>query len=208
MAARPGGRRPGAQVLHRLPVAGDLRGAAGRRSVAPRRRAGGESLVARGQGVGLASDPEARRAPQLARGPGGQPGGRGGERPVRRGGGRGRARAPDRAAGRGAGGRRGVVGRVDPRGGGAGPRLVSRDGAERAAARALAAGRTDRGGPGARGGAVARVGARLGGARRPAAGIATVAAGLALQGLQVLPVLFLGAMVTGWRLLRLESELA
>src|SRR5216110_253709 len=35
-----------------------------------------------------------------------------------------------------------------------------------------------------------------------------VAAGLALQGLQVLPVLFLGAMVTGWRLLRLESELA
>jgi len=35
-----------------------------------------------------------------------------------------------------------------------------------------------------------------------------VAAGLALQGLQVLPVLFLGAMVTGWRLLKLESELA
>jgi len=35
-----------------------------------------------------------------------------------------------------------------------------------------------------------------------------VAAGLALQGLQVLPVLFLGAMVTGWRLLQLESELA
>src|SRR5205814_1316193 len=35
-----------------------------------------------------------------------------------------------------------------------------------------------------------------------------VAAGLALQGLQVLPVLLLGAMVTGWRLLRLESELA
>ncbi len=35
-----------------------------------------------------------------------------------------------------------------------------------------------------------------------------VAAGLALQALQVLPVLFLGAMVTGWRLLKLESELA
>jgi len=35
-----------------------------------------------------------------------------------------------------------------------------------------------------------------------------VAAGLALQGLQVLPVLFLGATVTGWRLLKLESELA
>jgi uncharacterized membrane protein YbhN (UPF0104 family) len=35
-----------------------------------------------------------------------------------------------------------------------------------------------------------------------------VAAGLALQGLQVLPVLFLGAMVTGWRLLKLETELA
>jgi uncharacterized membrane protein YbhN (UPF0104 family) len=35
-----------------------------------------------------------------------------------------------------------------------------------------------------------------------------VAAGLALQGLQVLPVLFLGAMVTGWRLLKIESELA
>ena len=35
-----------------------------------------------------------------------------------------------------------------------------------------------------------------------------VAAGLALQGLQVLPVLLLGAMVTGWRLLKLESELA
>jgi uncharacterized membrane protein YbhN (UPF0104 family) len=35
-----------------------------------------------------------------------------------------------------------------------------------------------------------------------------VAAGLALQGLQVLPVLFLGAMVTGWRFLTLESELA
>ena len=35
-----------------------------------------------------------------------------------------------------------------------------------------------------------------------------VAAGLALQGLQVLPVLFLGAMMTGWRLLKLESELA
>ncbi len=34
-----------------------------------------------------------------------------------------------------------------------------------------------------------------------------VAAGLALQGLQALPVLALGAMVTGWRLLRLESEL-
>src|SRR5947208_3420488 len=176
MAARPGGRRPGAQVLHRLPVAGDLRGAAGRRSVAPRRRVGGEPLVARGQGVGLAPHSEARRAPQLARGPGGQPGGRGGERPVRRGGGRGRARAPDRTAGRGAGGRRGVVGRVDPRGGGAGPRLVSRDGAERAAARAVAAGSTDRGGAGARGGAVARVGTRLGVACRPVAGIAPVAA--------------------------------
>ncbi|PYP06012.1 MAG: hypothetical protein DMD25_07750 [Gemmatimonadetes bacterium] len=35
-----------------------------------------------------------------------------------------------------------------------------------------------------------------------------VAAGLALQGLQVLPVLLLGAMATGWRLLKLESELA
>ena len=35
-----------------------------------------------------------------------------------------------------------------------------------------------------------------------------VVAGLALQALQVLPVLFLGAMVTGWRLLKLESELA
>ena len=35
-----------------------------------------------------------------------------------------------------------------------------------------------------------------------------VAAGLALQGLQVLPVLFLGAMLTGWRLLKLETELA
>ncbi len=35
-----------------------------------------------------------------------------------------------------------------------------------------------------------------------------VAAGLALQGLQVLPVLLLGAMVTGWRLLKLETELA
>jgi uncharacterized membrane protein YbhN (UPF0104 family) len=35
-----------------------------------------------------------------------------------------------------------------------------------------------------------------------------VAAGLALQGLQVLPVLFLGAMVTGWHLLQLEAELA
>ena len=34
-----------------------------------------------------------------------------------------------------------------------------------------------------------------------------VAAGLVLQGLQVLPVLALGAMVTGWRLLRLEAEL-
>jgi hypothetical protein len=34
-----------------------------------------------------------------------------------------------------------------------------------------------------------------------------VAAGLALQGLQVLPVLLLGAMVTGWRLLALEDEL-
>jgi uncharacterized membrane protein YbhN (UPF0104 family) len=35
-----------------------------------------------------------------------------------------------------------------------------------------------------------------------------VAAGLALQGLQVLPVLLLGAMVTGWHLLQLEAELA
>ena len=35
-----------------------------------------------------------------------------------------------------------------------------------------------------------------------------VAAGLALQALQVLPVLLLGAMVTGWRLLKLETELA
>jgi uncharacterized membrane protein YbhN (UPF0104 family) len=35
-----------------------------------------------------------------------------------------------------------------------------------------------------------------------------VAAGLALQGLQVLPVLLLGAMVTGWRLFKLETELA
>ena len=34
-----------------------------------------------------------------------------------------------------------------------------------------------------------------------------VAAGLALQGLQVLPVLLLGAMVTGWRLLRVKREL-
>jgi uncharacterized membrane protein YbhN (UPF0104 family) len=35
-----------------------------------------------------------------------------------------------------------------------------------------------------------------------------VAAGLALQGLQVLPVLLLGAIVTGWRLLKLEAEVA
>ncbi len=35
-----------------------------------------------------------------------------------------------------------------------------------------------------------------------------VAAGLALQALQVLPVLLLGAMVTGWRLLKLEAEVA
>src|SRR5205823_12978272 len=35
-----------------------------------------------------------------------------------------------------------------------------------------------------------------------------VAAGLALQGLQVLSVLLRGAMATGWRLLKLESELA
>jgi uncharacterized membrane protein YbhN (UPF0104 family) len=35
-----------------------------------------------------------------------------------------------------------------------------------------------------------------------------VAAGLALQGLQVLPVLALGAMVTGWRLLRIKREVA
>jgi uncharacterized membrane protein YbhN (UPF0104 family) len=34
-----------------------------------------------------------------------------------------------------------------------------------------------------------------------------VAAGLALQALQVLPVLALGAMVTGWRLLRIEREI-
>ena len=34
-----------------------------------------------------------------------------------------------------------------------------------------------------------------------------VAAGLALQGLQVFPVLALGAMVTGWRLLKLEREI-
>lgn len=34
-----------------------------------------------------------------------------------------------------------------------------------------------------------------------------VAAGLVLQGLQVIPVLVIGAMVTGWRLLRLEAEL-
>jgi len=33
-----------------------------------------------------------------------------------------------------------------------------------------------------------------------------VAAGLALQGLQVFPVLLLGAMVTGWRLLRVKRE--
>ena len=33
-----------------------------------------------------------------------------------------------------------------------------------------------------------------------------VAAGLALQALQVLPVLLLGAMVTGWRLLRVKRE--
>ncbi len=35
----------------------------------------------------------------------------------------------------------------------------------------------------------------------------SVAAGLALQGLQVVPVLALGAMVTGWSLLRLSAEL-
>lgn len=34
-----------------------------------------------------------------------------------------------------------------------------------------------------------------------------VAAGLALQGLQVLPVLFLGAIVTGWRLRQIEADL-
>src|SRR5207245_9041975 len=68
-----------------------------------------------------------------------------------------------------------VAGSVDPCVDVAGPRLVSRDGAERAAARALAAGSSDRGGAGARGGAVARVGTRLGVARRPAAGIAPVA---------------------------------
>lgn len=34
-----------------------------------------------------------------------------------------------------------------------------------------------------------------------------VAAGLALQGLQVLPVLFLGAVVTGWRLSQFETDL-
>jgi glycosyltransferase 2 family protein len=35
-----------------------------------------------------------------------------------------------------------------------------------------------------------------------------VAAGLALQGLQVIPVLFLGAVVTGWRLRQLEADLS
>jgi len=57
------------------------------------------SLAAKGWGC--APDPQARRAPQLAGGPGGEPGRRGRERPVGRGGGRGRPRALDRAAGRG-----------------------------------------------------------------------------------------------------------
>jgi undecaprenyl-diphosphatase len=35
-----------------------------------------------------------------------------------------------------------------------------------------------------------------------------VAAGLALQGLQVIPVLFLGAVVTGWRLRQVEADLS
>ena len=176
MGARPGGRRPHAQVLHGVSVAGDLRGPARRRSVAPHHRARREPLVARGQGVGLAPDPEACRAPRLARRPGGQPGGRGRERPVGRGSGRSGPGALDRAAGRRTGRGRGVVGRVDSRGGGVGPRRVSRDGAERAAARAVAAGSTGRGRVGARGGAVARLGTRLGVAGRPPAGIAPIAA--------------------------------
>src|SRR5205823_2554956 len=159
---------------------------------------------------------ETGSAAQLAPRPGGEPGGGRGERSV---GGRGRgggARARDRAAGGRADRRGRVVGGVDPTGRGIGPGAVSRYGAQPAPARALAAPFT------------ALIAANLSGLLRPTPanvgvtqaalvvgllpfGVApeqAVAAGLALQGLQVLPVLLLGAMVTGWRLLKLETELA
>ncbi len=53
----------------------------------------------------------------------------------------------------------------------------------------------------------ALIAANLSGLLRPTPANVGVAAGLALQGLQVLPVLLLGAMVTGWRLLRVKREL-
>src|SRR5207247_381737 len=81
-------------------------------SAAPRGRVRRESLVARRQGVGVASHPQARGAAPLAGGPGGEPGGCGRQRPVCGRRGRGGAGARGRTAGRGAGGRpsRGRVG--------------------------------------------------------------------------------------------------
>src|SRR6266545_1721170 len=59
VAARVGGRRVRAQVPDRLPVARDLHRAARGEPVAPRDRARGAPLVARRQGLGVASDPQA-----------------------------------------------------------------------------------------------------------------------------------------------------
>src|SRR5439155_476023 len=198
MAPRPRGRRPGAEIPHRVPVARHLRRAARRRPVAPRHRARREPLVPRGQGVGLAPDPQPRRATQLASGPGGEPGGRRRERPVRRGG---RLVWPTAFALYNWAAQWSTY------------HLVLR--ATHVPVSSAAS-------------FTALIVVNLGGLLRPTPanvgvtqaalvvgllpfGVApehAVAAGLALQGLQVLPVLFLGAMVTGWRLLQLESELA
>src|SRR6266571_3385600 len=157
-------------------VARDGRRAARRESAAPRGRVRRESLVARRQGVGVASHPQARGAAPLAGGPGGEPGGCGRQRPVCGRRGRGGAGARDRTAGRRAGRRRALISGVDARSGGARPGAVSRDGAERARAGVVAARAAGRCGAHARDRAAVGVGARLGVARRPAARLVAVPA--------------------------------
>src|SRR6266571_3793638 len=176
MARRACRGRAGAQVSHGLPVARDGRRAARRESAAPRGRVRRESLVARRQGVGVASHPQARGAAPLAGGPGGEPGGCGRQRPVCGRRGRGGAGARDRTAGRRAGRRRALISGVDARSGGARPGAVSRDGAERARAGVVAARAAGRCGAHARDRAAVGVGARLGVARRPAARLVAVPA--------------------------------
>src|SRR5437016_5725418 len=127
-------RGAGTQVPRRLSLACDRRRPVRGGPVAPGRRPGRQSFLARREGLGVASDPQAGGSAQLARGPGGEPRRLRRQRSLGRGRGRGGAGAPDRPGGGRAGRGGGLLGGMDAGGRGARAGRVPGDGAERARA--------------------------------------------------------------------------